>query len=62
MAGTYYSKNPICAVLGNQFILRSGLKVEGSTPPQIKDASNSSIRNNVSTLKKEATLPREVGP
>ena len=38
MAGTYYSKNPICAVVGNQFILRSGLKVEARSPIQVKDA------------------------
>jgi hypothetical protein len=38
MAGTYYSKNPICGVVGNQFIVRSGLKVEESSQTLIKDA------------------------
>jgi hypothetical protein len=41
MAGTYYSKNSICGVVGNKFIVRSGLKVEESSPTQSKDAKNS---------------------
>ena len=61
IAGVYYSKNPICAVVGNQFILKSGPKVEPISPPQMqeKQGKNASIRNTVSTLNKDATMTRD---
>lgn len=55
--GTFYMKNPLCSVVGNQFIIKKGKKVLEISPsiqPDPKYGHHSSIKNTVSTLNKDA--------